>query len=307
MEMENEAKNRPVAKQVASPGLINQLFRKHSEVFDDPLRLLVIVVASVFLAETMIMLVLPAVRPLSTTTEALLDSLLLIIVIAPVLHFLVMKPARSYIVSRFRLEEAMRVSEEKYRSVVESTDDSVYLLDRNCRYLYMNKKHLARMGFSGDEYVGRAYSEFHPAEAAKEFTEAISKVFESCQPAQREHWSRRDDKYFLRTLSPVKGNDGRTVAVNVISKDITGLKQMEAEREKLIAGLREALAKINTLKGLIPICAWCKKVRDDKGYWNEIETYVKEHSEADFTHGICPECLKGLQDKEVRQTDGKDQ
>ena len=68
--------------------------------------------------------------------------------------------------------------------------------------------------------------------------------------------------------------------------------KLEFERESLIKELREAMAKIKTLSGLIPICAWCKKVRDDKGYWQNVEQYVKEHSQADFTHGMCPDCQK---------------
>ncbi len=71
-------------------------------------------------------------------------------------------------------------------------------------------------------------------------------------------------------------------------------RQVEEEREKLIIELREALAKIKTLRGLIPICASCKKIRDDKGYWNQLEAYIQKHSEAEFTHGICPECAEKL-------------
>ena len=68
--------------------------------------------------------------------------------------------------------------------------------------------------------------------------------------------------------------------------------QLENEKEALIKELREAVAKIQTLSGLIPICAWCKKIRDDKGYWQTVERYIKEHSQADFTHGMCPDCQK---------------
>ncbi len=68
----------------------------------------------------------------------------------------------------------------------------------------------------------------------------------------------------------------------------------EEEREKLIRELQEALAKVKTLTGLLPICASCKKIRDDKGYWNQIEAYIRDHSEAEFSHGICPECMKKL-------------
>jgi len=58
--------------------------------------------------------------------------------------------------------------------------------------------------------------------------------------------------------------------------------------------LQEALDKVSTLSGLIPICAYCKKIRDDSGYWHQVEAYIQEHSEADFTHGMCPECIKKI-------------
>jgi len=66
------------------------------------------------------------------------------------------------------------------------------------------------------------------------------------------------------------------------------------KRKKVIEDLKIALSKIKKLSGLLPICASCKKIRDDEGYWNQIETYIKEHSEADFSHSICPECAKEL-------------
>jgi methyl-accepting chemotaxis protein len=71
-------------------------------------------------------------------------------------------------------------------------------------------------------------------------------------------------------------------------------KHREDEREELIAELREALAKVRTLSGMLPICASCKKIRDDKGYWTQIESYVRDHSEAEFSHGLCPECAKKM-------------
>ncbi len=66
------------------------------------------------------------------------------------------------------------------------------------------------------------------------------------------------------------------------------------ERENIIQELQAALAEVTTLRGIIPICSSCKKVRDDKGSWNQLETYIRDHSEADFSHGICPECAKKL-------------
>jgi hypothetical protein len=77
-------------------------------------------------------------------------------------------------------------------------------------------------------------------------------------------------------------------------RDVTKRVQAEKEREELIADLEEALASIKTLRGLIPICVSCKKIRDDEGYWNQVEVYIAQHSEAEFTHGICPDCKREL-------------
>jgi DNA-binding NtrC family response regulator len=71
-------------------------------------------------------------------------------------------------------------------------------------------------------------------------------------------------------------------------------KQAEAQRELLIADLQAALAKVRQLSGFLPICAQCKKIRDDQGYWNQVEMYVGKHTEAKFSHGICPDCIKKL-------------
>jgi hypothetical protein len=71
-------------------------------------------------------------------------------------------------------------------------------------------------------------------------------------------------------------------------------KRAQIEKDNLIVELKDTLCKVKTLSGLLPICASCKKIRDDKGYWNQIESYIQEHSRAEFTHGMCPECLKKL-------------
>jgi PAS domain S-box-containing protein len=186
------------------------------------------------------------------------------------------------------------VSEEKYRSLVESTEDSIYVVDRNFKYLFMNDKHLSRTELSADQYPGRAYSEFHPPEKTKEFTEKVDKVIKTGNSIHDEHKSHRDSRYFLRILSPIKSDDGSTVAVTIVSREITALKKMSDERERLILELKEALDKVKTLSGFLPICASCKKIRDDKGYWSQVEQYISEHSEVEFSHGLCPECAEKI-------------
>jgi len=80
----------------------------------------------------------------------------------------------------------------------------------------------------------------------------------------------------------------------VLRSEVVERKRAEQDKEKVIVQLRRALAEVKKLSGLLPICASCKKIRDDKGYWQQIEAYIRDHSEAEFSHGICPECAKKL-------------
>jgi PAS domain S-box-containing protein len=97
--------------------------------------------------------------------------------------------------------------------------------------------------------------------------------------------------YSARAL---KSDSGNLLCYEGSIEDITERKKAEDEREKLILELQDALAKIKTLSGFLPICASCKKIRDDKGYWNQIEVYIETHSDAEFTHSFCPDCVKRL-------------
>jgi hypothetical protein len=83
----------------------------------------------------------------------------------------------------------------------------------------------------------------------------------------------------------------------LIEKSVDG-SNGEKEKEILISYLKAATEGIRKLRGLLPICAWCKKVRDDKGYWQQVEKYVEENSNASFTHGICPECMEKIKEEE---------
>jgi len=82
--------------------------------------------------------------------------------------------------------------------------------------------------------------------------------------------------------------------VALIGPIFEALKHFQAEQKRLIEELRDAMENIRTLRGFLPICSSCKKIRDDKGYWNQIESYIRDHTEAEFSHGICPECAKRL-------------
>src|SRR5439155_6634673 len=102
----------------------------------------------------------------------------------------------------------------------------------------------------------------------------------------------KDHSRFIASLviTALADQTGNFTGYLGIFRDISLRKSLEGEREKLILELKNALTEVKTLSGLIPICGWCKNVRNDSGYWQSVEQYVHAHTEATFTHGICPEC-----------------
>ncbi|MBW2119585.1 MAG: PAS domain S-box protein [Deltaproteobacteria bacterium] len=133
------------------------------------------------------------------------------------------------ITERTLVEETLRESEEKYRSLVESTEDYIYLVDRNCAYMFMNKEYLSKFGMSEDKVIGRRYDEFHSKDETKEFRGRVNAVIKTGKSSRYVYESERVGGHYLRTLSPVKDLKGNIVAVTVVSKDITELKQAEGE------------------------------------------------------------------------------
>jgi len=95
-------------------------------------------------------------------------------------------------------------------------------------------------------------------------------------------------------IKPITNRElvARVQAIARIKRAEDALRQKKLEQQKLITELQEALAEIKTLKGFIPICASCKKIRDDEGYWNQLEAYISKHTDATFTHSICPQCAE---------------
>ena len=155
------------------------------------------------------------------------------------------------ITKRKQAENALRDSEEKYRSLIESTDDSIYVLDIDYKYVYINKKHLIRLGLSDDNYLGRSYGEFHSPDEKRLFLEKADQVFIHGNSVQHQYQSFRDGRYFLLTLSPVKGEDGIITAITVISKDITEHKMMEEKFRKL--SLTDQLTGIYNRRGFLTL------------------------------------------------------
>lgn len=106
---------------------------------------------------------------------------------------------------------------------------------------------------------------------------------------------RRDGSLFpVEFSSVIFENPQGQARTCLIIRDISERKAAEIEREHLIHELREAMARVKNLSGLLPICASCKKIRDDQGRWHHLEIYIRDHTEADFSHGICPDCRRTL-------------
>ncbi len=116
--------------------------------------------------------------------------------------------------------------------------------------------------------------------------EELQKQQESAEELRR-HRNELEDRVRERRGEILKAN-------HKLQMEVLTRKNIEEDREQLIVELTEAITRLKQLKGLLPICPSCKKIRDDKGYWNELEIYLSKHSDAEFSHGICRNCLKKL-------------
>jgi PAS domain S-box-containing protein len=199
------------------------------------------------------------------------------------------------ITERKRAEEALRKSEERYRTVTEQSPDGIYLVDvETRRILDSNSAFRNLLGYDPDEVGRLALYDFIAAER-EDIDRRFEVIIRSEGPLSFERQFRRKDGSLVDVwiITQVVSYGERNASLGLV-RDISERKRATEEREKLIAELREALDNIKTLRGLVPICANCKKIRDDKGYWQQVEVYVRDHSEATFTHGLCPECAKLL-------------
>ncbi len=133
-----------------------------------------------------------------------------------------------------RAGKRISLSEEKYRSLIESTEDSVYMMDRDCRYLFVNRQAVRRLGVDESDIIGRRYADFHNADDAFDFAGHVEKIFEWNTSLSYEHKSDNGKRCTLRTLSPIPDpKTGETKYVAVISKDITELKKTEEKLKYL--------------------------------------------------------------------------
>ena len=177
------------------------------------------------------------------------------------------------------------------RLLLEQLPALLWVADTNLTITFVQGHILRTLGLTPEGVVGTTVPEYFPVEP-----KAIP--FETHLRALRGDPGSYVATFKERTLrayvEPLHNPNGTITGCVGIALDITEEKRLEAQREGLIEELRNALTHIKTLRGLLPICASCKKIRDDRGSWKQIEEYIRAHSQAQFSHGICPECVKKL-------------
>lgn len=182
-------------------------------------------------------------------------------------------------------------------AIVESCQDAIMGMTLNGAIVSWNAGAEALFGYSESAIIGRPVEAVIPAYRSGKLSEMYRRL--QCDELidRFETLGQRQDGSSFElalTHSPLKDSHGQIIGASVLARDISQRKRQDAERLQLIQELTEALARVKTLSGLLPICASCKKIRDDKGYWQQVETYIRQRSEADFTHGICPDCAERL-------------
>ena len=234
-------------------------------------------------------------RSLTSRTTGVLVFLAVVLLTVVVMT---MRKASALAVEQKRMADVLSESEKRYRTLFEHAGDAIFILesegDKAGRIVMANKAAAAMHGYTVAELSGMRITDLDTVDAAKGSASLIRRILDGEWIKTEMQHRRKDGKEFPVEVSAGLLEFGGNRYVLAFDRDITDRRQIEEGREKLIRDLRVALENIKTLRGLLPICASCKKIRDDKGYWNQIETYIATHSEAEFSHGLCPACVQKL-------------
>jgi PAS domain S-box-containing protein len=194
-------------------------------------------------------------------------------------------------------EEVLRESEERFTAFMNNSPVVAWLKDpATWTFSYVNNAFEKVFDITQEVIRNKTDFDLWPEEIARQLRENDLRVMSSDKTIHTSEDVPLPDgtvHHWLVFKFPLHTPSGKVLLAGT-AVDITERRRMEEEREKMVLELQGALAKVKTLSGLLPICASCKKIRNDKGYWNQIEGYIMEHSEATFSHGICPDCAQKL-------------
>jgi len=189
-----------------------------------------------------------------------------------------------------------RAHEEKIRHlahVVDQSPISIVITDLAGTIEFANPKACQVTGYAPGELLGQNPRIFKSGEHTPEFYQVLWQTLLSGMEWRGEFHNRRKngELFWERSvISPLRDEEGRLTHFVSVKVDVTEMIRAEEVRQELVASLQEALEDVKTLRGLLPICAGCKKIRDEAGYWNQLEHYFTQHSDVSFTHGLCPDC-----------------
>jgi len=205
--------------------------------------------------------------------------------------------------ARLRLERALEekeVAADAFQVVVRATEQSpasVIVTDVEGNIEYVNPKFTQITGYSLDEVCGRNARILKSGHTPPEEYERLWKTITSGGSWRGEFVNKKkngEPYWEAASISPVVDAAGRITHFVGVKEDITDRKRSEEERERLVCELQRALAEIKTLSGFLSMCSNCKKIKDDMGHWQKLETYLRRHSNAQFSHGFCPDCISEL-------------
>ncbi|MBU2547691.1 MAG: response regulator [Proteobacteria bacterium] len=197
------------------------------------------------------------------------------------------------------LEKRLRESERRFRLVADFTHDWEIWIGRDGGFEYMSPSCLRITGYGREAFTADPdlYLRIVHPEDREIFSSHHRDEYRTMTPGAIEFrilTREGEERWISHLCRPVYDERERFMGKRISNRDVTVRKRAETEREDLIVQLQEALARVKTLSGLLPICSNCKKIRDDQGYWLQLESYIHDHSEARFSHGICPECSRKL-------------
>ena len=177
--------------------------------------------------------------------------------------------------------------------------DLLCVLDFNGYFKRLNPAWERTLGFSREELMSRPFTDFiHPDDRARTLEQNASVRRGGNAIGFENRYVCRDGSYrwFRWNSAPVM--IGRTIYG--VARDVTESKAAEAERERLVRDLQQALAEVRQLQAILPICSYCRKIRDDENYWHGVEEYISRHTRTQFSHSICPECMTTRVEPQLR-------